>query len=338
MTISRRQFVAGAGVTGLGLLAGCGGLPFKPTGSVQRPSDGSRIGFLFGSSAAATTDLREAFEQGLADYGYVDGRNLTVEWRFGEGTVDRLPALAAELVALQVGAIVVPSTGDARVVKAATGTIPIVVAGVAGDLVQDGLAASYARPGGNVTGLSIPPELVGKGLQLLTAVAPGITRVAILRQSGRDSEVFSGDAFESFAQQLGIQIRVLNLGRLEELEDAFAAARAEGADGLYISNTPVFSTQRERVVAFAAEHHLPAIYGRRVFVEDGGLMCYWPKVLDSFRRAAYFVDRILRGAKPADLPVEQPMTFDFVVNMKTAQALGITFPNEIMLQVTEVIQ
>jgi putative tryptophan/tyrosine transport system substrate-binding protein len=313
-------------------------LLFGGTASVQRPSGGSRIGFQFGSSAAATDDLREAFQRGLAEYGYVEGRNLTIEWRFGEGEVDRLPALAAELVALPVDAIVVPPTGDGRVVKAASSTIPIVVAGVAGDLVQDGLAASYARPGGNVTGLSIPPELVGKGIQLLTEAAPGITRVAILRQSGRDSQVFSGDAFESSAQRLGIQIRVLNLGRLEELEDAFAAARADHADGLYVSNTPVLSSQRERVVAFAAEHRLPAIYGRRVFVDDGGLMCYWPKVTDLVRRAAYFVDRILKGAKPADLPIEQPMTFDFVVNMRTARELGITFPPEIMLQVTEAIQ
>jgi putative tryptophan/tyrosine transport system substrate-binding protein len=196
--------------------------------------------------------------------------------------------------------------------------------------------ASLARPGGNITGLNTPRvSLTGKRLQLLIEAVPGLSRVAVL--SDTVSSLVSAD-YESFARTLGVQLLPLEVRAPDELESAFEAATSEHVGGLYVQLLPLLSSNRARVVALAAEHRLPAMYGGRVFVDDGGLMTYEHRIADSHRRSAYYVDRILRGVKPADLPVEQPMRFDFILNLKTAQALGITFPNEIMLQVTEVIQ
>jgi putative ABC transport system substrate-binding protein len=336
VSVSRRQFVLGAGAASLGLVVGCGRLPWQGTAPVQQSSPVPRIGFLLGATPDFTADVRDAFRQGLADHGYVDGRDLAIEWRFADGSLDRTPALAAELVALPVTVIVVQGSVSAQVFQRLTSTIPIVVAGGGlSDLVDDGLAASYARPGGQVTGLSIPTQLAGKRLQLLTQAAPGIARVAVLRDAYTSSQNVD---YEGFAQSLGLRLEFVDVGRPEELDGALAAATRERADGLDVTAGALLSAQRGRIIAFATEHRLPAMYGRRESVADGGLMSYEPRRTELYRRAAYYVDRILKGAKPADLPVEQPMIFEFVVNLKTAQALGITFPNEIMLQVTEVVQ
>jgi putative tryptophan/tyrosine transport system substrate-binding protein len=334
-TESRRRFLrGGVGLAGLGLLSGCGRLPWLAQPQVPR------VGFLVGAAAALTADFREAFRQGLADHGYAEGRDIAVEWRAAEGDIDRFVVLAEELAALRVAALVVPSTGDATLAMRATGATPIVVGGASGDLVEDGLAASFARPGGNVTGMTSPPELVGKGLQVFKEAVPGISKIAILRQGGTGPSLrtFSTDSYEEFGRRLGLQSRVLDVGRPEELDDAFAAVIAERADGLYVSNAPVLSAQRARILAFADAHRLPAMYGRRANVDDGGLMCYWPKVPELFRRAASFVDRILKGASPADLPLEQAAGFDFVINLRTAQALGLAIPPPVLQQATETIQ
>jgi putative ABC transport system substrate-binding protein len=331
---SRRQFVQGVGVAGLGLLAGCSQIPFSRTAPVPQPSQVPHIGFLSAPSLASATDLHEAFRQGLTDYGYVEGRDILIEWRSAEGALDRIPALAAELVALQVALIVVGGTPNALAVQRVTGTIPIVVAGSGGDLVADGLAVSLAHPGSNVTGLSTPVELTGKSFQLLVDAAPGVTKICILT----DMNLTDANILEGFGQKLGVQVARLYVGHPEELDSALEAAVAGRTDGLFVPNTPLTVVQRARIIALAAEHRLPAIYGRRLFVDDGGLMSYQPRIADRYRRAAFYVDRILKGATPADLPVEQPMLFDFVINLKTAQALGLTIPEHVLLQATEVIQ
>jgi len=342
--LSRRQFVVGASGAGLGLVAGCGRLPWQETAQASRTARFARIGCLLAATPDAQAERLQAFQQGLATYGYLEGRDITLEVRYANGALDRMPALAAELVALPVAVIVTGATAFAEVVRQVTSTIPIVVAGSGGDLVNSGLAASLAHPGGNVTGLSIPTELEGKRLQLLTQTASGISRVAVLRDASA-SEQFQALAhttkqsfYEGFARVLGIQLQVLNVGSPEDIESAFAAATEDRAEGLWVPTTPLIAIQRQRIIALAAKHRLPAVYGRREYVEDGGLMSYEPRITGLWQRAAYYVDRILKGAHPADLPVEQPMVFDFVVNMKTARDLGITFPNEILLQVTEVIE
>jgi putative ABC transport system substrate-binding protein len=232
--------------------------------------------------------------------------------------------------------IVVPGTPGAQVIQRATRTIPIVVAGTAGDPVADGLATSFARPGGNVTGLSIPAGLAGKRLQLLTQVAPGLGRVAVLRDANVTRLAHA--EYEALAQRVGVEVTFLDVRRLDELESALATATGDHTDALKVEEGPLLTAQRETIVGFAAEHRLPAMYFRRLFVDEGGLISYEPRLTDLYRRAAYYVDRILKGASPADLPIEQPMTFDCVINLRTAQALGLTIPQHVLLQATEVIQ
>jgi putative tryptophan/tyrosine transport system substrate-binding protein len=333
--MTRRQFVVSAGVVGVsasaGLLAGCSGLPWQA-------SRVARIGFLAAVTPTTLEHNIQAFRQGLADRGYVEGQNVVIEWRFAEGTYDRVPALAAELVSLPVDAIVVAGSVDARVASEATNTIPIVVAGSGTtDLVEDGLAASLSRPGGNVTGLNNPSaDLDGKRLQLIMEAVPGVSRVAVLSDANTGS--LRRDLYEAYAQALGVQVQLLGVADPGELKALFEAAAKERADALSVRTSPLTTTYQARILTLAAEHRLPAMYGTRRFVDEGGLMSYQARITDLYYRAAYFVDRILKGAKPADLPLEQPMTYEFVVNLKTARELGLTFPDEIMLQVTEVIQ
>jgi putative ABC transport system substrate-binding protein len=340
--LSRRQIVLGAGISGAALLLGCGRLPWQ--GQEQPPERLARIGYLAASSRELTNGT-EAFLQGMADHGYVEGRNLTIEWRFADGMFGRMPDLAAELVRLQPEVIVVPHGSDALVVSNATSAIPIVVAETGGDLVSFGLATSLAHPGGNVTGMNTPNlPLTGKRLQLLTEAMPGLSRVAALFDPTMlgilptESGSLTPEDYERFAQTLGVSLLRVDARAPEELESAFEAASRGHADALFVPGQSLMGRNRARIIALAAGHRLPAMYGSRAFVEDGGLMSYEHRIADSHRRAASYVDRILKGARPADLPVEQPMRFDFVVNLSTARALGITFPNEIMLQVTEVIQ
>jgi putative ABC transport system substrate-binding protein len=267
----------------------------------------------------------------------VDGQNIGLVFRSSEGNDERLPSLATELVAVPVDLIVTEGAAATAAAQAA-GNIPIVIA-QSGDPVGAGLVASLARPGGTITGLSsFAPVLSGKRLELLKETVPGITRVGVPWMPTNPVHVIQLRQIEEAGEAWGVQVLSLPVHGGDDLEPAFHAATREGAGGLIVFGDAVFGSERARIVGLAAQSRLPVIYNNRPFVDAGGLMAYGPSRSAMFRRAAYYVDRILKGTKPADLPVEQPMTFDFVVNMKTAQALGIRFPNEIMLQVTEVIQ
>jgi putative tryptophan/tyrosine transport system substrate-binding protein len=328
---SRRAFVVGAG--GLGLFAGCGRLP----GQAQPvPPKVARIGWF----APSTVPGRfEAFQRGLRELGYTEGQNLIIEVRTTEGDLDRLPALATDLVQLPVDVIVAIGSEAIEAAKLDSHTIPIVFA-AASDPVSTGLVDSLARPGGNVTGsATLVPQLSGKRLELLKESVAGLSSVAYLWNPSAPSGPLNWKATEGAAQALGLRLVSLELtGEASSLEFAFEAAVKQGADGLASSGGAVNRVNLERTVALAAKYRLPAVYPWKDAVLGGGLMSYAANELSMAHRAAYYVDRILKGTRPADLPVEQPMTFDFVVNLKTAQALGITFPNEILLQVTEVIQ
>jgi putative ABC transport system substrate-binding protein len=283
-------------------------------------------------------DRLEFFRQGLRELGYVEGQHIEFEVRTAEGDYRRLPALAAELVRLPVDVIVTETVPSAEAAQQATATIPIVMATIV-DPVATGVVASLARPGGNVTGLSMmAPVLAAKQLELLKETVPGLSQVAVLWNPINAGTAPQLREVEAAASVLAVRLQPLEVRSPNELEDAFVAMTQQQADGLILLLDATLTDHRARLVDLAAKSHLPAVYGLRDYVEAGGLMSYSASISQMYRRAAYYVDRILRGAKPADLPVEQPMTFDFVVNMKTAQALGITFPNEIMLQVTEVIQ
>jgi putative tryptophan/tyrosine transport system substrate-binding protein len=334
--LSRRQFVLGA--AGLGLVTGCGLLPERqpPPTAVKV----YRLGFLRGSDPTAQAGNVDRFRQALGELGYVEGQNLAIEYRWGDGSDARLAEPAAELARLPVDVFVVPSVTVARIVREATTTIPIVLAGTGDDPVEAGLAASYARPGGNVTGVTnLGTALNGKRLQLLKEAVPSISRVAILWDTPTYGP-FPTEDWSRHAQTVGLQFHPMALHSPAEFDAAFEAALAAGADSLFVSGGPIGNAHRAQIIQFAARLRWPAMYSQRQFVDEGGLLVYAASLADLWRRAAVYVDKILRGTNPADLPIEQPMTFDLVVNMKTAQTLGITFPfsNEIMLQVTEVIQ
>ena len=306
----------------------------------QQAAKVPRIGFLAGN-LAATPRLREAFGQGLRDLGYVEGRNVVIEYRDAEGKFDRLPALAAELVALKVDVIVAGGTPQALAAKQATRTIPIVFAS-GGDPVTDGLVTSLARPGGNVTGLSgLSPELVGKWLELLTQAVPGVSRVAGLWHPGAVGERTEKDMLkraEAAARALGVRIQVVEARGPEDFDRAFSDMTRARAGALTVLGSAMFFGERRRLVDLAAKHRLPALYTSRDFVDAGGLMAYGPNLADSFRRAAIFVDKILKGAKPAALPVEQPTKFELVINMKTAKALGLTIPPSLLGRADHVVE
>jgi putative tryptophan/tyrosine transport system substrate-binding protein len=322
--LSRRQFMAGA--AGLGLLAGCGRLPG------QAPPRAARIGYLAGAPSPQDNDLR----QGLREAGYVEGENVVVERRYWQGQADRLPGLAAELVDLPADVIVVWGTAETLAAKNATSTIPIVFL-TAGDPVGSGLVPSLARPEGNVTGLTnLGAQLTGKRMQLLTEVVSGLSRLVFLLAADNPVSAANVREAQPAAEALGLQVEFLPLRAPSDVASGFAAAIAQGAQGA-VAPQSVEWLYRD-IVDAAARHRLPIMYAERRAVQEGGLMGYGTDIRVNFRRAGYYVDRLLKGAKPADLPVEQPMTFEFVVNTHTAQALGITFPNEIMLQVTDVIQ
>jgi putative ABC transport system substrate-binding protein len=332
--MGRRQFVVGAGATSLGLVAGCGRLPWQ----AQSPARVYRIGILVdgGSDSAEQSPRLAPFLQRLRELGYMEGQNLTIEFRSAQFDYGRLPDLAADLVQLPVDVILATGTPSSLAAARATGSIPIVT--IVGDPVRTGLAASYARPGGNVTGITVlNTALSTKRLELLKETVPSTARVAVLWNVETNSSVYEFRETETAAQALGVELISLEVRSVEEFETAFEVARRGRADALVVIGDTLTNGNPSPIAALAAMSKLPGMYGYRESVLAGGLMSYGPSNADNSRRGAYYVDRILNGAKPADLPVEQPMTFDFVVNMRTAQALGITFPNEILLQVTEVI-
>jgi putative tryptophan/tyrosine transport system substrate-binding protein len=307
----------------------------------QRAAKVARIGYL-SPNLAANPRLREAFLQGLRDHGYVEGRNVVIEYRDAEGKTDRVPALAAELVALKVDVILAEGgTLGPRVAMRATTTIPIVFAG-AGDPVGSELVTSLARPGGNVTGLSgIGPELIGKRLELLKQVVPGVDRVAVLRQPAALGERVAKDmlkAADVAARALGVQPQFIEVQGPDEFARAFSDMTSARAGALTLLPANMFLREHGRLVDLAARNRLPAMYTSREFVDAGGLMSYGANQPDLFRRAATYVDKILKGAKPGDLPVEQPSKFELVINLKTAKTLGLTIPRSVLADADEVIQ
>jgi putative ABC transport system substrate-binding protein len=300
----------------------------------------ARIGFLALDLAGNPRGL-ESFRKGLRALGYTEGHNVVIEFRDAERRLDRLPALAAELVALKVDTIVAPAVLAAQAARQATSVLPIIFAGVA-DPVTDGLVASLARPAGNVTGLSnLSPELIGKRLELLKQVIPGAIRVAVLWQPGSGMEGTDKDTLkqaEIAARVLGVQLQIVEARAPADLDVAFSNMIRDRAEALTVLGTPMFFVERRRLVEIAERNRLPSVYSARQFVDAGGLMAYGANLDDLIRRTAVYVDKILKGAKPGDLPVEQPTVFELIINLKTAKALGITIPQSLLGRADEVIR
>jgi len=314
------------------------GILTAPFGSdAQSPTKVARIGFLslLGDARSAFV---EPFRQGLRELGYVEGQNIAIEYRYADRKLDRLPDLAAELVRLPVDVIVAGGSNAARAAQQATRTIPIVLVGGV-DPVGLGHVASLARPEGNITGPSaISAELGGKRLELLKEAVPTASRVAILFNPGSLSSVHQWKEIAGAARSLGVQLHALEVRHADELERAFATATREGAGALIVLRDFLMTTHRTRILHLAAKSRLPVMSEERASVDAGGLMSYGPSLADIARRAAGYVDKLLKGAKPADLPIEQPMKFELVLNLKTAQAFGITFPPTLLVLADEVIQ
>ena len=308
------------------------------TAEAQQAGKVYRIGYLAARSALEPRD--EAFRQGLRDLGYVEGKNIIIEYRFGGGKREQIPNLAAELVRLKVDIIVAPGTPVAQAAKTATRTIPIVFAGVA-DPVGTGLVASLARPGGNITGVTpISAELSAKRLELLKETVPRVSRIAVLSTPDYPLPVKTETLkeMEAAARALGVQLQLLEVRGANDFDSAFGAMRKERAGAFTVLPIPMFLDERRRIVDFAAKSRLPAIFHWTEYVEAGGLMSYGADPMALFRRAAVFVDKILKGSKPADLPVEQPMKFEFVINLKTAKQIGLTIPQSVLYRADKVIK
>jgi len=304
----------------------------------QEPKKIPRIGFLGASSPSAISARLEAFRQGLRELGYVEGKNIVIEYRYAEGKLDRLSALAAELVRLGVDVIVLAGPASIRPAKEATSTIPIVMANDA-DPVGSGVVASLARPGGNITGLSnLAPEISGKRLELLKEIVPRLSRLAILGTSTTSGTAQVLEEMEPAAVVFKVQLQYLNVLSPKDIETVFREARKGRADAVLVLQGGVFNSQRKQIVDLAVRSRLPAIYHAREWVEDGGLMSYGVSVTDLYRRAATFVDKILKGAKPADLPVEQPTKFEFIINLKAAKQIGLTIPPELVARANRLIK
>ncbi len=311
-----------------------------PAADAQQPGKVWRIGILQAGSLSAHVRVFEAFRQGLHELGYVEGRNISIEYRAAEGRSERLRDLVAELIRLKVDVIVSSSTPAVLAAKQATSTIPIVMAGLA-DPVASGFVAGLARPGGNITGLTIiAPELSGKRLELLKEIVPGLTRVAALRlrTPGHLAAPSLLRETEVAARSLGLQLQLLEVRHPDEYESAFAAMIRQRAEALVVLPDPTLYGQERQIADLTAKSRLPAVFWRRDFVDAGGLMSYGPNGDDLWRRAVTYVDKILKGARPADLPVEQPTRFELVINLKTAKALGLTIPQSVLFRADKVIQ
>ena len=322
------------------LVLGLGALAAPPAGNAQAPAKVPRVGFLAPGSASDPGRQRflDAFRQGLRDLGYVERQNIIIEARFAEGNYDRLPDLAAELVRLKVDVIAAAAVPAIQAAKQATGTVPIVMVVVI-DPVATGFVASLARPGGNITGLSLmAPELVGKQLQLLKELVPKVSRVAVLGNPANAGNAPQLREAEVAARALGVRLQPLEARGLREIDSAFAAMTKERGGAVVVLVDAMLFDHRTRIARLAARTRLPAVYGLRAHAEAGGLMAYGANIADTYRRAATYVDKILKGAKPADLPVEQPTRFELVINLKTAKALGLTIPQSILIRADQVIQ
>jgi len=326
--MDRRAFLA--------VVAAGGVIAMPAVARAQQAGKVHRIGFL--SLQSGLTSTTDAFPQGLGELGYVEGRNLIIEYRWAAQKEERLPELAAELVRLKVEVIVTAAAPTIEAARRATSTIPIVMAAVA-DPVGSGLVTSLARPGGNVTGLTaLSTDLAGKRLQLVREVVPKATRVAVLAYHGTSATRLFLEQMRAAAQQMGVQLVVQEVNEAGGLPGAFTTMQRERAQALIVQVTPFSADNAKRIVELAAQHRLPAMYDVRSFVDAGGLVSYGPSLPEMFHRAAFYVDRILKGAKPADLPIEQPTKFELVINMKAAKALALVIPPAILGRADEVIQ
>ena len=312
------------------LLAALGPAGAQPAGQIPR------VGFLgAGSSISANV---EAFRQGLRELGWAEGKNIVIEYRFAEGRFDRLPDLAADLVRLKVDVMTAAPTPGAVAAKKATGTIPIVMVGV-GDPVGLGLIATLARPGGNVTGLSFDAGMeIGKGLEIIKETLPNARRVAVLSNPANPGQPAAMKNLKAAARSLGVELRFLEAQGPDEFDGVFATMAKERVEALLVVTDSTFYIQRARLADLATKHRLPAVCGFRDYAEAGALMSYGPSVVAMYQRAALFVDRILKGAQPASLPVEQPTKFELVINLKAAKALGLTIPQSLLLRADDVVE
>ena len=304
----------------------------------QQTANVPRIGYLSGSSLAALATRIEAFRQGLRDLGYVEGKNIVIEWRDANGNFDRLRELAAELVRLKVDAIISPGPAVTRPLKEATSTIPIVMAQDT-DPVGSGFVTSLARPGGNITGLAaLAPEMAGKQLELLKEILPRLSRVAVIGNSTNPGDAQALRETVLAAGSVEVYLRYLDVLDPNDVESVFRAAAKGRADAVLMLGNPILNARRKQIVDLAVKHKLPATYSRPEYIDAGGLIYYGTNYNDLFRRAATYVDRILKGAKPADLPIEQPTKFEFVINLKAAKQIGLTIPQKVLARADRVIR
>jgi len=296
------------------------------------------IGLLSALTPAVVSFWVQAFQRGLRDLGYVEGKNVIIEYRYADGNVDRLSQLAAELVRLKVDVIVTGGALTTRRVKEATSTIPIVMAQDANP-VGSGLVTSLARPGGNITGLSfMSPEITGKRLEILKETVPGLSRVAVLTAERNTTDSETAQELDDAAKALDVKLQILQGRNPNEIDRALSKMSKERVGAFVVITSPVLSENRERILNFAVKNRLPATYPNESWVESGGLMTYGTNLADLWRRATIYVDKILKGTKPADLPVEQPLKFDFLINLKTAKQIGLTIPPEVLARANRIIR
>ena len=312
-------------------------IPAAPA-DAQQPAKIPRIGFLIASASSANSDRIAAFRQGLRELGYVEGKTIIVDYRYADGKLDRLPGLTAELMGLNVEVILTGGPADTRAAKNATSTIPIVMT-FDNDPVGNGFVASLARPGGNITGLStLAPELSGKQLELLKEIVPKLSRVAVFDNSTNPGNALVLREIELAAAALKIKLQKLDLVDRKDIEPAFRTARKDHNEAVIVAGSAMLSSDRSRVVDLAVKNRLPVIYYTLEMVEAGGLVAYGVNRRDLTRRAATYVDKILKGAKPSDLPVEQPTKFDLVINLKAAKQIGLTIPPSVLARADRVIR
>jgi putative ABC transport system substrate-binding protein len=319
------------------LVASAAALACTQAARAQQAAKVYRIGFL-GDSPAAFSERTEAFRQGLRDLGYVEGRNITIEYRWAHGNPEQMREFVEELVRLKVDVIIVPSSIYTEAAKRATSTIPIVFVGHA-EPVATGHVTSLARPGGNITGHSVMmTETSVKGLELFKQAVPGLARVAVIWDPATPSHTPTLKAVEDAGPLLGLHVHPVAVHSATEFDSAFLAIVQARADSVMVLTTPLFITGAQRLAELALTHKLPSLFGPKYELNAGGLMSYWPDALDTWRRSAIYVDKILKGAKPADLPVQQPTRFELVINLKTAKALGLTVPQSFLMRADEVIE
>ena len=325
-------------VKGIGFIITLGILLGSLAAQAQQTGNVYRIGFLGNSTAALEANLVGPFREGLRDLGYVEGRNVLIEYRWAEGKYDRFPALIGELLALKVAVIVTAGTPAALAVKQATTSVPLVMTAV-GDPVGTGIVPSLSHPGGNITGLTaISTEMDAKRLELLREVVPSVSYIAVLWNAASPLQVLAEKQVQAAAQVLRMRVLSLGVKTEEEIKSALAVMARERPDALLVLADRLLLHHRALIMDFATRHRLPGVHAYRELVEAGGLMSFGPSYADMHKRAAYFVDRILKGAKPGDLPVERPRTFELVINMRAAKALGLTIPQSVLLRATEIIQ